>query len=109
MKNTCQQRNIKIINHTNTIDLSKHLNESDFHLNRYGAIKVVKNFKKDLCNLDWWDVGNIEGLDHYEANIPDFVRDMFHCDHNEVLSENGNEVLILCSEYKNNDDKAKAI
>ena len=34
---------------------------------------------------------------------------MFHCDHNEVLSENGNEVLILCSEYKNNDDKAKAI
>ena len=27
--------------------------------------------KKKLCNLDLCDVGNSEGLDHYEANIPD--------------------------------------
>ena len=50
--NMCQQRNIKIINHINTIDPSKHLNESLFHLNRYGAIEFVNNFKKGLCNLD---------------------------------------------------------
>ena len=50
--NMCQQRNIKIINHTDTIDPSKHLNESLFHLNRYGAIEFTNNFKKFLCNLD---------------------------------------------------------
>ena len=103
----CQQWNIKIINPTNTIDPSKHLNESLFHLNRYGAIEFVNNFKKGLCNLDWRDVGNSEGLDHYEANIPDSVRDTFHCDHNEVLSENGDEVSILCSEYHYNDNNIK--
>ena len=50
--NICQQRNIKIINHTDTIDPSKHLSESLFHLNRYGATDFANNFKKNLCNLD---------------------------------------------------------
>ena len=103
----CQQQNIKIINHTDTIDPSKHLNESLFHLNRYGAIEFANNFKKILCNLDWRDVGNSEGLDHYEANISDSVKDTFHYDHNEVLSENGDEVSILCSEYNYNYNNIK--
>ena len=96
--NMCQQQNNKIINHTDTIDPWKHLNESLFHLNRCGAAEFANNFKKFLCNLDWRDIGNSEGLDHYEANIPDSVRDTFHYDHNELLSENGDEVSILCSE-----------
>ena len=33
------------------------------------------------------------------------LRIRFICDHNDVLSENGNEVSILCSEYNYNDDK----
>ena len=102
--NMCQQQNIKIINHTDTIDPSKHLNESLFHLNRYGAIEFGNNFKKNLCNLDLCHVGHSEGLDHYEANITVSVRDTFHCDHNEVLSENGDEVSILCSAYYYNDN-----
>ena len=65
----CQQRNIKIINHTDTIDPSKHLNESLFHLNRYGATEFDNNFKTFLCNLDLHDVGNSKGLDHYEVKI----------------------------------------
>ena len=40
----CQQRNIKIINYSDTIGPSKHLNESLFHLNRYGAIEFTNNF-----------------------------------------------------------------
>ena len=48
----CQQRNIKIINHTVTIDPSKHLNESLFHLNKYGTIEFTNNFKKSLWNLN---------------------------------------------------------
>ena len=100
-------KNIKIINHTDTIDPLKHLNESLFHLGRYGAIEFANHFKKILCNLDLCDVGNSEGLDHYEANIPDFVRDTFHYDHKEVLSENREEVSILCSEYDYNDNNIK--
>ena len=107
LMNMCQQRNIKIINHTDLIDPSKHLNESLFHLNRYGAIEFGNNFKKNLCNLDLCHVGHSEGLDHYEANITVSVRDTFHCDHNEVLSENGDEVSILCSEYYYNDSNIK--
>ena len=103
----CQQRNIKIINHTDTIDPLKHLNESIFYLNRSGAIEFANNFQKILCDLDWRDVINSGSLDHYEANIPDFVRDTFHYDHNEVLSENGDEVSILCSEYNYNDNNIK--
>ena len=103
----CQQRNIKLINHPDTIDPSKHLSESLFHLNRYRAIEFAKNFKKKICNLDLRDVVNSEGLDHYEANIPYSVRDTFHCDHNEVLSENGDEVSILDSEYYYIDNNIK--
>ena len=35
--NMCEQRNIKIINQSDTIDRSRHLNESHLHLNRYGT------------------------------------------------------------------------
>ena len=89
----CQQRNILIINHTDTINISKQLNECLFHLNRCGAYECFKSFKKFSCNLHWRDVDNSGSLGHYEANIPEFVKDMFHCGHNEVLTENGNEVF----------------
>ena len=68
--NMCQQWNTEMINHTDTIDPSKHLNESHFHLNRYGTMEFAINFKKLLYNLDWFDVTNTEVLDHYEANNP---------------------------------------
>ena len=50
--NMCEQRNIKIINHSDTIDRSRHLNESQLHLNRYGTVEFAKNFKNFLCKLD---------------------------------------------------------
>ena len=50
--NMCEQRNIKIINHSDTIDRSRHLNESHLHLNRYGTVEFAKNFKNFLCKLD---------------------------------------------------------
>ena len=46
--NMCQQRNIKIINHTDRIDPSKHVNESLFYWNRYEAIEFADNFKNDF-------------------------------------------------------------
>ena len=87
------------------IDPSKHLNESLFHLNRYGAIEFGNNFKEILCNLDLCDVGKIKwGV---RALWSKYSRYTFHCDHNEVLSENGDEVSILCSEYYYNDSNIK--
>ena len=59
---------------------------------------MPKNFKNISFNLLWCDVGNSVGLDLYEANIPDVVRDTFSCDHNEVL--------MLCSEYSYNEDNS---
>ena len=50
--NMCEQRNIKIINQSDTIDRSRHLNESHLHLNRYGTVEFAKNFKNFLCKLD---------------------------------------------------------
>ena len=60
--NMCQQRNIKIINYSDTIGPSKHLNESLFHLNRYGAIEFANNFLKTLCNLDYLILLIVGGL-----------------------------------------------
>ena len=102
--NMCEQRNIKIINHSDTIDRSRHLNESHLHLNRYGTVEFAKNLKNFLCKLDWCYFGNSKGLDHDDANIPDFVRDTAYWDHNEVLSENGDEVSVLCSGINNISD-----
>ena len=74
----CLQRNIKVVSYTNTIDFSINLNESQIHLNKYGTIELTKNFKKFLYNLNSRDLGNSEGFNQYEANFPNFVRNMLH-------------------------------
>ena len=50
--NMCRQRELQIINHSETIDPTKHLNESNLHLNRYGSNVFFNNFKKFLCGLN---------------------------------------------------------
>ena len=45
LANMCQQRNTKVISHTNTINPAKHLNESPLFKNKYGTIEFAKNFK----------------------------------------------------------------
>ena len=42
LTNMCQQRNIKVISHTNTTDPPKHVNESQRHLDKYGTFEFVK-------------------------------------------------------------------
>ena len=41
------------------------------------------------------------------SNVPDFVKDTFHYDYNEVLSKNGDEVSFLPSEYNYKDNNIK--
>ena len=104
LTNMCQQQNIKVVTHTNTIDPAKDLNENKLHLNKYGTIEFAKNFKNFLYNLNLRDLDNSEGFDEREASFANFVRNTLHSDHNENLSENGSEKSILFSEYDNNND-----
>ena len=41
--NMCGERDITFIDHTDTIDNERRLNESKVHLNKSGAIEFVKN------------------------------------------------------------------
>ena len=89
LTNMCQQRNIKVISYTNTIDPAKHLNESQLHLNEYGTIEFAKNFKNFKYNLNWRGLDNSERFDQYEANFPNLVRNTLHSGHNENLMKTG--------------------
>ena len=42
--NMCGERNITFIDHTDTTDTERHLNESKVHLNKSGTIEFAKNF-----------------------------------------------------------------
>ena len=39
----CGERDITIIDHTDTIDIKRHLNESKVHLNKSRVIEFAKN------------------------------------------------------------------
>ena len=41
--NMCGERDITIIDHTDTIDIKRHLNESKVHLNKSRVIEFAKN------------------------------------------------------------------
>ena len=48
----CAERNIPFISHRESIDSSKHLNESKLHLNFNGVKVFVENFSAFLTKFD---------------------------------------------------------
>ena len=44
----CDERHITFIDHTDTTDIERHLNESKFHLNKSETIEFAKNVCKVL-------------------------------------------------------------
>ena len=46
----CGERDITFIDHTDTIDIGKHLNESKVHLNKPGTIECAKNICGFYCS-----------------------------------------------------------
>ena len=57
----CGERDITFIDHTDTIDTERHLNESKVHLNKSGTIEFAKNVFEFLLQQDWYsadDSGN---------------------------------------------------
>ena len=50
--NMCGERDIAFIDHADTIDAERHLNESKVHLNRSGTIEFAKNVFEFLLQQD---------------------------------------------------------
>ena len=50
--NMCRERDITFIDHTDTIDTQRHLNESRVHLNKFGTIEFAKNVCESLLQQD---------------------------------------------------------
>ena len=49
----CKERNISFPSHDESIDPSKHLNESKLHLNSNGIKIFAENFSRFLVKLNW--------------------------------------------------------
>ena len=54
----CGERDITFIDHTDTIDIERHLNESKVHLNKSGTIEFAKNVCEFLLQQDWYSADN---------------------------------------------------
>ena len=54
----CGERDITFIDHTDTIDTERHLNESKVHLNKSGTIEFAKNVFEFLLQQDWYSADN---------------------------------------------------
>ena len=50
--NMCGERDITFVDHTDTIDIERHLNESKVHLNKSGTIEFAKIFCEFLLQQD---------------------------------------------------------
>ena len=48
----CGERDIVFIDHTDTIDTERHLNESKVHLNKSGTIEFAKSIFEFLLQQD---------------------------------------------------------
>ena len=48
----CKERNIPFLSHAEKIDLSKHLNESNWHLKHHGIKVLTENFSKFLIKVN---------------------------------------------------------
>ena len=60
----CAEQNIPYIDHTNSIQLENHLNESKLHFNRYGTIAFANSISRFLYKYYSWcrDSSNIDRL-----------------------------------------------
>ena len=54
----CGERDITFIDHTNTVDIERHLNESKVHLNEPETIEFAKNVCKFLLQKDSYCADN---------------------------------------------------
>ena len=56
--NMCGESDITFVDHTDTIDIERHLNESKVHLNKSGTIEFAKNVYEFLLQQDRYSADN---------------------------------------------------
>ena len=56
--NMCDERNITFVDHTDTIDTERHLNESKVHLNKSRTIEFAQDVCEFLLLQDWYSPQN---------------------------------------------------
>ena len=54
----CGERDITFVDHTDTIDMKRYLNENKVPLNKPGAIEFAKNVCEFLLPQDWYSADN---------------------------------------------------
>ena len=52
LRHMCVNRDFQYIDHTDSIDVAKHLNDEGLHLNRFGSAVLAKNFANFLLDLN---------------------------------------------------------
>ena len=48
----CGERDITFIDHNDTVDIERHLNESNVHINKSGTMEFAKNICEFLLKQD---------------------------------------------------------
>ena len=97
--NMCNQRNIRFTNHSDDIQLERHVNDSKVCLNWYGTMIFVKNFTKFLSDLYWWgnDDSSIRGKLKSDFEINFTTKNQIHqikVSDSISMSLNENEVSV---------------
>ena len=54
----CGEHDVTFLDHPDTIDTERHLNESKIHLNKSGTIEFAKNVYEFLLQQDWYSADN---------------------------------------------------
>ena len=87
----CSERDITFVDHTDTTDIERHLNESKVRLNKSRTIEFAKNVCKFFLPQDWYSAdnsGNI-ALGSEKSSTVLGVRNSIseHNSHHEVINQ----------------------
>ena len=59
----CDERDIPFVDRTDTIDIERHLNKNEVHLNKFRTIEFAKNVCEFLLQQDWYSTDNSGNID----------------------------------------------
>ena len=68
--NMCGEHDVTFLDHPDTIDTERHLNESKVHLNKSGTIEFAKNVYEFLLQQDWYNTNNNDNIALGSENSP---------------------------------------
>ena len=84
----CGERDITFVDHTDTTDIERHLNESKIHLSKSRTIEFAKNICEFLLQQDWYtayDSGNTSLVSGKSSTAPGVSNSL--PEHNHEVSQ----------------------